>query len=130
MSAANRRWFRWSLRTMFVAVALCGTGVYWMAALAASERARHAYERAHASYEAELTSMPDVCRASLALFQAQEAVPFANRNAAALAHLQRIEQLHVRAVEGPAWDYDIGDAARAEVASFYSEAQRLASESR
>ena len=109
MDIPNRRWFQFSLRTMFVIVTICGTIGYWLAKEAAVARARRAYERAAAGVEAEVATWEDLCQASLDLYRAEASVPLANRARMANEHLERMQRASVRVIEGPATDYDVGD---------------------
>jgi hypothetical protein len=116
-ASSNRRW-SFSLRTLFIAVMILGTAGYWIARRAAFERANHAYDRAYAEWQAELILTSELCKTSQALFQAQVDVPFSDRSKAAASYLVRMDKLKLPVLEGPAWDFDIGTAERAEFSRY------------
>ncbi len=130
----GRRW-SFSLRTLFVLVTVAGLGSYWIVREAGFRRAGHAYEQSLVDYHAEVITAADLYNASLHLYEAETSVPFANREKAAIAHLGRVAKLKklVDLVYGqgyPAHGHeDELSKAVAEVAGFYAEAEKLASES-
>jgi hypothetical protein len=128
----RRRWFRFSLRTLLVVVAICGTVGFWVARQIASQRASRAYETAYAKWDAEMITTAGLCRASLELYHAQAAVPFANRQKAAAAHLARVDavrQEYRSLIPVTTWgDLDEPDRVLRELDTLHAEAERLANQ--
>ncbi len=133
--APKRRWFRFSLQTLFIVVAILGTAGYWLARQTAFERARHNYEYSYAAWNAEALAAVEVCKASLRLFEAETAVPFANRKKAADAHLARVEGIRALAYgDLSEWLMGVSDdaslaaaqARKQEVARYCEEAEQMA----
>ncbi len=130
--APNRRWFRFSLRTLFIVLALAGTVGYWGFRHYAYEQALYEYEAGYAGWQAQTVTTADVCEQSFRLFHAESAVPFANRIAAAQANLDRIEKIkkvvyHIASI-GMFGGTDSPRKIVDEIDRYYADAVRLASE--
>jgi hypothetical protein len=130
----RRRWFRFSLRTMFVAVAILGTAGYWAARQAAFARAQHNYEYAYGAWQAEAILTEEVCKASLHLYNTEVAVPFADRGKAAASHLERMKWVVELAYgDNSEWLMGVSDdaslaearARKAKIEDYYAEAKRM-----
>jgi hypothetical protein len=131
MSPPCRRW-SFSLRTLFVAVTLCGTVGYWIVMDANVRSAKQALDHATVAWEAEMVTTQDLCEASRRLLHAELNVPFADRPQATTAHLNRMERIKQKTdayVEGALLDdFAARDKLKVEVDAYYAEAKRLAPE--
>ena len=123
--------FRFSLRTLFVVLTICGTGGYWLAKQTAYWRASDAYAQAAAAWEADVITTADFCKAAKQLFDAEASMPFADRGKVAAAHLARMEGIRERVNEviekGCVRD---PMAKQVEIDGYYAEAERLAGKGR
>ncbi|MBI2827553.1 MAG: hypothetical protein HYX69_23000 [Planctomycetia bacterium] len=137
-SKPRRRWFQFGLGTMFLAVTACAIAAYWLHLRAAREQARSEWDRTYSAFQTYAATAKDACEASLRLFRAEAAVPFADRRKAAASHLERVEQVRNFAY-GPAseWMMGVSDepslaeakARKAEIDA-YDEAARMAADAR
>lgn len=136
MTAARRRW-TFTLRTLFVVVAICGTAGYWLACHVACQRAQRNYELVYSYWQAELVPAVNLCEESRRLCWAEARVPFADRHRAAAEHLERMENVWLSAYGlASEWMMGVRDDAdlagtkkrRSEIERCYHEAQRLAAE--
>ena len=131
----NRPWFRFSLRSRFVAVALTAIIGYLVAARAKVHWAQDAYRRASAGWEGEMVPTPVVCQASLDLLNAELGFPLTNRAKSAAEHLQRIERIKKQIDYFASCGLSGGGTPemaqlQAEVNAYYVAAQRRVSQTR
>ena len=126
----NRRWFRFSLRTLFVVVTVLSVAGYWGMQKYRARQAEMAWQRAFDKWSVELLSHRDLYLASRRLLTAELAVPFFGHREAADAHLARMEALKYD------WDtgrpvrmfsnLDAADRTEAQIHGYYDEAEQIA----
>jgi hypothetical protein len=80
---------RFTLRA-FGLFSLAAVAAWWAVTYVAARRADAAYQEAQAMWEAETLTTMDLCQKSFELRNAQLLVPFADRRAARVGHLERI----------------------------------------
>lgn len=135
----GRRWFRFSLRTMFVVLTLAAVAAFWLHHLAVRQRAREECDRTFASWDAAVVTSEQACEASLRCFNAEVAVPFADRRKAAASHLARVQRVKVRDY-GPYSEWLMGvrnetdlaeaKARKAKIEAYCREAERMVADFR
>ena len=135
MTIPTKHRLRYSLRTLFVVVALVAVSLYWPVRVQQAHRAREAYVMAQLLRDCEMNTNEDLCEASLKRYRAECAVPFADHDEAAAAHFERIARAW-NISYGPASDWRMGISGTADLAeaiakrdkirAYYDEAARMA----
>jgi len=133
--APKRRWFRYAI----LAVAVVAVGAFAVLGFRFAElgRARYECDRLFAAWQSGLATAADACQASHRRLLAETAIPFADRNSSAGAHLERIERIWLITYgSNSEWRMGVKDEAglaeaearKAEVERYYQEAKQLAGE--
>ena len=129
-AAPDRRRFRFAfgLRTLLVAVTLLGTvgyAAYGFVRQAMARKADEIFQGTVRAWDADTVTTREACEASLRLLNAELKVPLADRAKANVAHLVRIETIK-RKIDNAICTMGDDSARKAEVNTYYVEAQRLA----
>ena len=90
----ERRWFRFSLRTLLIVVSLCGV-ILWAFILRRDIAAAHeAWKTAANGFDADVVPIEDLHAASMELRSAESRIPF-NSHAAGVGHLARMQRYEI-----------------------------------
>lgn len=113
-------------------VTVFGTAGYWVAANMRAQQAGQEYRGALAGWEGGARTEAQACQASLRWLQAEAAIPFADRNNAAVAHLARMRKFAETVYSSALTTFSVNkaDEMRWEVDACVREAERLAAKTK
>ena len=84
------RWFRFSLATFLLSIAILSYAFYWFGQYEQALEAVKTYQQAEAAFETQTVSPEELCFESERRLRAEVDVPFADQTAAYQEHLQRV----------------------------------------